>query len=49
LWAILYYILPVFLNARINGWSLGGELGEAADPALEGGADLNAKSEPFRI
>jgi uncharacterized membrane protein YhaH (DUF805 family) len=30
-WAILFFIVPILLNGRINGWSLGGQLGETAD------------------
>jgi uncharacterized membrane protein YhaH (DUF805 family) len=30
-WAILFFIVPIALNGRINGWSLGGQLGETAD------------------
>jgi uncharacterized membrane protein YhaH (DUF805 family) len=30
-WAILFFIVPMALNGRINGWSLGGQLGQTAD------------------
>jgi uncharacterized membrane protein YhaH (DUF805 family) len=30
-WAILFFIVPIALNGRINDWSLGGQLGETAD------------------
>jgi uncharacterized membrane protein YhaH (DUF805 family) len=30
-WAILFFIVPMALNGRINGWWLGGQLGQTAD------------------
>ncbi len=30
-WAILFFIVPFALTGRVNGWSLGSQLGETAD------------------
>jgi uncharacterized membrane protein YhaH (DUF805 family) len=30
-WAILFFIVPMVLNGRINDWSLGSQLGETGD------------------
>lgn len=34
-WAILFFIAPMVLNFRINGSSLGGQLGETADTIFQ--------------